>query len=279
MPTIECNGHSYCYTQHAATAPTLSLPPLVLLHGFTGSGANWQSVLPMLSAARPVITIDLLGHGQTDAPHDPARYSMAASAQDVVDLLAQIAPGPFDLLGYSMGGRLALYIAVTYPHLINKLILESASPGLATAAERAARIQSDEALAARIEEDGIPAFVDYWERIPLFASQAQLPAAPRQRLHDQRLQNRPYGLANSLRGMGTGAQPSLWDQLPSLTVPTLLITGDDDTKFCAIAQQMATLLPNARHETIADAGHTIHLEQPAVYGALVIGWDGETVRR
>jgi 2-succinyl-6-hydroxy-2,4-cyclohexadiene-1-carboxylate synthase len=168
-----------------------------------------------------------------------------------------------------MGGRLALYLAVTYPHLINKLILESASPGLAEPAARAARVHSDEALADQIERDGIGAFVEYWARIPLFASQQRLPVALRQRLRDQRLQNRPHGLANSLRGMGTGVQPSLWDRLSALTVPVLLLTGEDDDKFDAIAQQMATRLPNARHQTIPQAGHTIHLEQPEAYWATV----------
>lgn len=269
MPTTECNGQTYFYTENAAITPTPSASPLVLLHGFTGSSVNWQPLLPTLSTDQPIITVDLLGHGQTDAPTDATRYGMAASARDLVDLLAQIAPGPFNLLGYSMGGRLALYFAVSYPHLVNKLILESASPGLADAADRTTRVRSDEALADRIEREGIPAFVDYWEQIPLFASQQSLPVEIRQRLRDQRLQNRPRGLANSLRGMGTGVQPPLWDQLATLTIPTLLITGEYDTKFHTIAEQMMAQLPNARHKTITGAGHTIHLEQPEAYGAVV----------
>jgi len=267
-----CNGHRYFYTQNVATAPTLDLPPLVLLHGFTGSSVNWQPLLPNLSTLQPVIAIDLLGHGQTDAPVDPARYRMEQCARDVVDLMAIIAPGPFNLLGYSMGGRLALYLAVTYPQLVNKLILESASPGLADPVARAARARGDEALAARIEEEGIPAFVDFWETIPLFASQQRLPAERRQYLHNQRLENRPFGLANSLRGMGTGVQPVLWKSLPTVAIPTLLLTGEWDSKFCAIAQQMAARLPNARHQTMPQAGHTIHLEQPEAYVVTVTGF-------
>jgi 2-succinyl-6-hydroxy-2,4-cyclohexadiene-1-carboxylate synthase len=270
MPTTIVNGLVYQYVVDNPSAMTAA--PLVLLHGFTGRGDNWQAVAAQLAESCPVITVDLLGHGGTDAPADPQRYGMAESAQDLVDLLAQVTPGPFNLLGYSMGGRLALYLAVTYPQLVNKLILESASPGLAGAAERAARVRSDEALADRIEREGIAAFVNYWEKIPLFASQQRLPAATRQRLHDQRLQNRPTGLANSLRGMGTGVQPALWDQLPELTMPVLLLTGEFDQKFCEIATQMAALLPNARHQTIAEAGHTIHLERPAAYAAAVTGF-------
>jgi 2-succinyl-6-hydroxy-2,4-cyclohexadiene-1-carboxylate synthase len=268
LPTITVNDISYYY-EIAGQSVTETAQPLVLLHGFTGSVANWHEPVHHFGAARPIVTIDLLGHGHTAAPADPARYRMAESAADLVDLLAIIAPGPVNLLGYSMGGRLALYLAVTYPHLINKLILESASPGLAEPAARAARVHSDEALADQIERDGIGAFVEYWARIPLFASQQRLPVALRQRLRDQRLQNRPHGLANSLRGMGTGVQPSLWDRLSALTVPVLLLTGEDDDKFDAIAQQMATRLPNARHQTIPQAGHTIHLEQPEAYWATV----------
>jgi len=269
MPLVTINEITYHYAVDGPAIATASQPPLLLLHGFTGSGANWRLPVGHLPPTMPLITIDLLGHGRTDAPADPARYQMAAAAQDLADLLAVVAPGPVNLLGYSMGGRLALYFALTYPHLLNKLILESASPGLAEAAARAARVQSDEALADRIVREGVPAFVDYWEQIPLFASQQALPAVIRQQLRDQRLGNRPDGLANSLRGMGSGSQPSLWAQLANLTCPTLLLTGELDQKFCEIAAQMRAQLPMAAQLTIPRAGHTIHLEQPAAWADAV----------
>jgi len=265
MATLQINGITYAYTSHAAAPGAASQPPLLLLHGFTGSRHNWGATVQALAPVCTTLTVDLLGHGQTDAPADPARYSMAASAADLAALLAVVASGPVNLLGYSMGGRLALYFALTYPHLVNALILESASPGLATAAERAARQQSDDALAERIEREGIAPFVDYWEALPLFATQQRLPAAVRHRLHEQRLANQPLGLANSLRGMGTGMQPSLWEQLPALTMPTLVLAGALDTKFCAIAEQMAQALRNPTLAIVPDAGHTIHLEQPAIF--------------
>lgn len=263
MSTITVNGCRYHYVHSRGRAIT---PPLVLLHGFTGSSTNWQPLQQALATEeRTTIAIDLLGHGETDAPADPARYAMAPAAQDLADLLDRIAPGPIDLLGYSMGGRLALYVATAYPNRIRRLILESASPGLTDAVARQARIASDEALATRIEQDGLAAFVDHWERVPLFASQAQLAATTRQQLREQRLANRPLGLANSLRGMGTGVQPPLWDTLPRLQLPTLLLTGTLDTKFCAIAEQMVAQLPSANHLPIPDVGHTIHLEAPALF--------------
>ena len=269
MPLVRINEIVYHYTIAGPAILNSSQLPLVLLHGFTGSGTNWRTLSDRLPPTMPIITIDLLGHGQTDAPADPARYRMAAAAQDLVDLLAVVAPGPVNLLGYSMGGRLALYLALTYPHLIDQLILESASPGLTEATARAARIESDEALADRIAREGIPAFVEYWEAIPLFASQQTLPAAIRQQSRDHRLHNRSIGLANSLRGMGTGVQPPLWDQLANFSRPTLLLTGALDQKFCAIAQQMAARLPTANHLTIPHAGHTIHLEQPDAWAAAI----------
>lgn len=242
---------------------------VLLLHGFTGCHANWNALMAALSANYRVIAVDLLGHGRTDAPGDPARYAMQHAAADLMALMTALDEPRFHLLGYSMGGRLALFTALTYGERVRSLVLESASPGLASADERAARARADEALAAAIERDGIAAFVARWEALPLFASQARLPDATRARLRAQRLANRPGGLANSLRGMGTGVQPSLWSQLPQAHMPVLLVTGAEDGKFCAIARQMAAQMAPARHVTIDDAGHTVHLEQPAEYRRVI----------
>ncbi|MCL4834580.1 MAG: alpha/beta fold hydrolase, partial [Caldilineaceae bacterium] len=162
-------------------------------------------------------------------------------------------------------GRLALYFALHYPEKVTSLILESASPGLATPEERAARTASDNALAMRIEREGIPAFVAFWEALPLWRSQARLPASVQQWLHEQRLGNSPTGLAHSLRGMGSGVQPSLWERLGELDMPVLLLAGEEDEKFVAINRQMAQRIPHARLEIVPRAGHTLHLEQPAVF--------------
>ncbi|GAB4575184.1 MAG: 2-succinyl-6-hydroxy-2,4-cyclohexadiene-1-carboxy late synthase [Anaerolineae bacterium] len=236
--------------------------PLVLLHGFTGSTENWHGQIERLSHHYTVIAIDLPGHGRTASPPDPERYRMAHVAADLHKLLTSLTAAPVNLLGYSMGGRLALYFALHYPDMVMSLVLESASPGLADAAAQAARRAQDEALARRIETEGIPAFVDYWENIPLFESQRRLPETVRAALRQQRLANNPVGLANSLRGMGTGVQPSLWDRLPELTRPALLMAGELDTKFVGIAREMHALLPQSQLIIVPDAGHTIHLEQP-----------------
>jgi 2-succinyl-6-hydroxy-2,4-cyclohexadiene-1-carboxylate synthase len=197
---------------------------------------------------------------------------MPAVARDVRALLDHLGIARAHLLGYSMGGRLALYLALHESQRWHSLILESASPGLPTARERRARVEQDEALATFIEEQGIEQFVRRWEALPLFASQRSLPPAVRKAHRAARLRNRPAGLANSLRGMGTGRQPSLWGQLSALDLPTLLITGNLDQKFVTIARRMAACLPRARVEIVPHAGHTVHLERPQDYVDIVAGW-------
>ncbi|MCC6612456.1 MAG: 2-succinyl-6-hydroxy-2,4-cyclohexadiene-1-carboxylate synthase [Anaerolineae bacterium] len=248
-------------------------PPLVLLHGFTGSSASWSAHVESFARRYRVIRPDLPGHGRTPAPSD-ARCTMALVARDIADLIAQQADAPATLLGYSMGGRLALYVALHHPQHIAALILESASPGLVTEAERAARRASDDALAQHLLDDGLRAFVDAWERVPLFASHARLPAEVQAAQRTARLSNDAQGLAHSLRGMGTGSQPSLWDALPTCALPVLLISGADDAKYTAIATRMADAMPNAQHVVIADSGHTAHLEQPNAFRAAVEAFGG-----
>ena len=248
--------------------------PLVLLHGFTGSSANWEGITAVFAPHFRVITIDLLGHGRTDSPPDPARYNIEKAAADISALMQTLLPAPRPplpiLFGYSMGGRLALTIALHYPHLVQALILESASPGLATEAERAERRRRDEVLANRIEREGIRPFVNFWEGLPLWDSQKNLPDEARQALRRQRLQNNPAGLANSLRGMGTGVQPSLWPRLGELKMPVLLLAGALDEKFVNINQQMAVQIPTAQLKIVANAGHTIHGERPATFNDFLL---------
>ncbi len=263
------NGLTYHYELTGPADSPSGAPTLVLLHGFTGSAANWRDVASALAQSHRVLAVDLLGHGETDAPADPTRYTMAHAARDLVDLLDAAVGQPAHWLGYSMGGRLALYVALHFGDAVASLILESASPGLAAEAERTERRGRDEALAERIEREGVAAFVDFWEQIPLFATQESLPPAARARLRAQRLCNSALGLANSLRGMGTGAQPALWDDLAAWSKPTLLITGEQDVKFFEIAEQMGERLANVERATVAKAGHTVHLEQPQRFVATI----------
>ena len=244
---------------------------LVMLHGFTGSAAGWGKHLDKLAAyGMHVVALDLLGHGISNAPDDPQRYAIERCQQDILAALQKL--GVYKshaiLLGYSMGGRIALYTAFAGYFL--GLILESASAGLEDPVEREQRRINDENLAMGIERDGIQAFVERWEKLPLFASQGTLPLECREMLRRQRLQNNVTGLAQSLRGVGLGVQPSLYERLPALNIPTLLMAGELDTKFTMIARQMAEVLPQSQLHIIPGAGHTVHLERPEEFLSLVM---------
>jgi 2-succinyl-6-hydroxy-2,4-cyclohexadiene-1-carboxylate synthase len=253
---LEVNGLTYHVEENG------SGPALLLLHGFTGSGKSWNPLLPGLTETHRVITVDFPGHGVTSAPTDPARYTIENTAADLAAILEKLEVEQTAVLGYSLGGRVALFFALRYPARVAGLILESASPGLPTERERAERKAADEALARFIEEKGLEAFVERWENLPLWASQTNLSEEVRANLRRQRLHNRPDGLANSLRGLGTGAQPSLWEELENFGKPVLILSGELDPKFTLTGQLMEAKFPAARRVVVAGAGHTIHLEKP-----------------
>ena len=242
--------------------------PVLLLHGFTGSIANWQYIIPVFANNYRVVAVDLPGHGKTVVPVDNIDYfSMAHTAKAIVSLLEELRLQSVRLLGYSMGGRLALYMATHFPEHIHSLVLESASPGLKAESERTARRQRDNELANKIETNGIGWFVDYWENLSLWDSQT---SEQKTRLREQRLKNDTIGLANSLRGMGTGVMPSLWSKLSMLSMPVKLIVGESDTKFVNINQEMAGLIPNAHLSIVPGASHTVHLEAPDEFTQIVL---------
>jgi 2-succinyl-6-hydroxy-2,4-cyclohexadiene-1-carboxylate synthase len=244
--------------------------PLVLLHGFTGSAATWEPHMSELARGFFTVAIDHLGHGQSDAPADPERYAIGFAAEDILSVLDQLHIDRAHVLGYSMGGRVALALAIIAPERLSALILESASPGLPAAEARRERGARDAALAASIERDGVEAFADRWERLPLFASQTQLPDDVRSRLRAQRLRNTPAGLANSLRGLGQGVQAPMHEYLPEVRIPTLVLAGALDPDYCERGREMNRLIPGARLEIVPDAGHAIHLEQPEAFRRLVL---------
>jgi 2-succinyl-6-hydroxy-2,4-cyclohexadiene-1-carboxylate synthase len=170
------------------------------------------------------------------------------------------------LAGYSMGGRIALHAALARPERVRRLVLLGASPGLADASEREERRRADDALAERIEAIGVEAFADEWGRLPLWEGQ---PERVRAAAHADRLRNTPAGLADALRGLSTGALPSLWDRLGELPMPVVLLAGERDAKFRAIAERMAERIPGARLEIIPGTGHAAHLERPDLVAAAI----------
>lgn len=236
---------------------------VVLLHGFTHTGASWQPVVAALGESYRALTPDIRGHGSA-SDLEPVELDV------VVDDLLASSPPRFTLAGYSMGGRLALHAVLAAPERIERLILIGASPGIADPDERAARRASDDQLALEIERSSIEAFADRWGQTPVLAG---LPADIAARTHADRLRSTPTGLARALRGLGTGALPSVWERLAELPMPVTLVIGERDQKFRLIAEEMATSLPLANAVVVPGSGHAAHLEAPSRVAALIAAGD------
>lgn len=243
---------------------------IVLLHGFTGSTKTWHNVVAHLPTDIRCITVDLIGHGKTAAPLIETQYSMDFQIEILHELFDTLQLEKFAILGYSMGGRVALSYAVRYPSQITHLLLESASPGLADEQQRNLRKIADDQLAEKIVANGVESFVNKWENIALFASQKLLATHVQLVIREERLAQRAIGLANSLRGMGTGVMPALWGPaLITLTMPVTLITGQLDEKFIQINNEMQKQIQKAKHMTIPTVGHAIHVENPTKFATIV----------
>jgi 2-succinyl-6-hydroxy-2,4-cyclohexadiene-1-carboxylate synthase len=235
--------------------------PVTLLHGFTLSGPNWRELIAKVPGRWQWIMPDLRGHGQTrTAPGAPC--TMDACAADLRMLWDHLGVERSHVAGYSMGGRLALHVAVRLPERVRSLLTISAHAGLEEQA-RAGRRQGDEALAERAERYGVEPFVNYWAAQPLFAGIERRGAAYQAQLRAQRLANRPEGLAASLRGMGAGAMEPLWDELGGLTIPCTFVAGEDDAVYVAAARRLSTVVLASRLEIVPRAGHAVHMQRPA----------------
>ena len=245
----------------------------LLLHGFTGSSASWGARLVdgLAGAGLTPVMVDLPGHGSEAGETEPSRFTLDSALTRV----GAAGSWPTDLVGYSMGGRIALHFAAAFPERVRRLVLEAASPGLETEVERDARRAADQALATRLRSEGIEWFVEHWEAQPLFESRSRLDGASLAHERDLRLQNDARSLAAALTGLGTGSLPSLWDRLDRMTTPTLLIVGELDRKFVQVAERMSGAMPNARMVVVPGAGHTVHLEAPAAWLDGVVGFLGQ----
>lgn len=240
-------------------------PRLVLVHGFTQTSRSWAAVQQHFAHDYEVIAVDAPGHG--DSGHLQA--DLWNSARMVVE-----AGGDATYVGYSMGARIVLHAALAHPESVRRMVLLGATPGLRTEAERDTRRKSDEDLARSLERDGLESFLDRWLANPLFAH-----LDPGASMVEDRLRNSVGGLASCLRHTGTGQQEDLWPRLATLCMPTLLMAGSLDTKFSAIAGQMAHAIgTNAVRVLIGGAGHAAHLEHPQEFCALLGRWLGDTAQ-
>ena len=251
--------------------------PVVVLHGFTGSAQAMSPLTERLAVrlGARVICPDLVGHGCSEVPDDLDLYRVEAMAGQAAAVADALACDTFHLVGYSMGGRVALTLGCTTPSRLRSLCLIGASAGIADPDERRRRAEADRSRAERIVED-FEAFVDDWMADPLFAGQTSLGDAHLQAARAQRLSSNPAGLARSLIAGGTGSMTPLHDQLPACDSPTLMVAGARDTKFCTIAEQLATALPRAAVAVIEDSGHAAHIEQPDTAATAIAEFIGKT---
>ncbi|XBG78305.1 2-succinyl-6-hydroxy-2,4-cyclohexadiene-1-carboxylate synthase [Enterococcus cecorum] len=238
------------------------MPTLVCLHGFTGTLHTFDFLANQLPGVN-ILALDLIGHGQTSVHVPTVHYTMSQVVKDVRAFLEKLGLTECFLFGYSMGGRVALAFATTFPKMVLGLILESSTAGIKEVVLRANRRKQDQKWIHLLREEGLKDFVQQWQEVPLFASQKSLPQAVQKRVYQERMSQNRWGLANSLAHMGTGAQQNYWSQLAKMEMPLLYLAGEFDAKFCQIGQEMVHLWQNqAQLEVISSVGHCIHLENP-----------------
>ncbi len=244
-----------------------SLPAIVFLHGFLGSGSDWMPFTSGISGRFHCILVDLPGHGEAafgdNGPDElnPEDDTVNGYFLHTVDTLAEglrtLLARPGLLVGYSMGGRIAIALLLRHPELFKRAVIVSSSPGLRTAEERAARRKSDRGIARKIERN-FEGFLEFWYSQPLFSTLKNHPLF--HEVETLRRKGSPRSLARSLRLLGTGNQPSFWDQLAASPVPVQFMAGEKDPKYLEIGRQMVNLFPHSRLETFPGCGHTLHIE-------------------
>lgn len=243
--------------------------PVIYFHGFAENSSTWESI--QLNEYQ-MILVDLIGHGQSDKPYSPEPYTLPMLLRHLHELIHHLGFTKYCLLGYSMGGRIALAYALAYPREVQGLILESSSYGVCHEDNRLQRRQQDVWLANEIQEKGIEWFNQYWSNLDLFASQIHLPQEIRSKISERRLKNAPHALGNTLLGSGQGIFPCLKDQIPNLSMPTLYINGEYDEKYKKIGQQFIDLNPKIKREIIHGVGHNTHIENPSAFRKVVNGF-------
>jgi len=265
---IKTNGFSINVISESDSVPADEIP-ILFLHGFTGSAKDWDPFCSSLNSKYFPIAVDLPGHGNTTVSNKSDSFSTEAYTHIIQIVLDHFKISKVILIGYSMGGRTALSFTVKNCEKVLGLILESSTAGIEDAKERAIRIETDRMLADKILTDGLDSFVNYWMDIPFFRSLKSLGEKEYSELVLVKKQNSPQGLANSLSGFSTGKMSSLWSNLSSLTIPTLLIVGSLDRKYVRINKEMDELLPNSNVEIMDDCGHNTHLENREEFLILV----------
>jgi 2-succinyl-6-hydroxy-2,4-cyclohexadiene-1-carboxylate synthase len=235
---------------------------LFLLHGFTGSSSDWLNVCFQFDTGFNVYAIDLIGHGKSDSPNDVSYYSSGSQANQIKCVIEKFKGEKNVLLGYSMGGRLALTNAISYPDLIDGLILESSTAGIDDENEQKKRTERDTKLAEMIMTKPIEEFISSWMDQELFGTLKRFSNSKLDEMKKEKSKSSRTGLANSLRGFSTGLMKFSKDDLKCLKFPVLLLSGQLDSKFTKINSNLQKQFANAKHSVVKTSGHNTHLEEP-----------------
>ena len=238
---------------------------IVFLHGFTGSANDWKDVSSKIDKRFNKIAIDLIGHGKTSSPTEIKFYTIDYITEQIEEIIRYAGLKEIILCGYSMGGRVALNLSVKKYNYVKGLILESSSAGIKNKSERETRKNSDDELASYINNNPIEDFITKWLDQEIFGTIRRFSNEKIKMIKANKMKNSRTGLANSLRGFGTGVMPYLGSELIKLKFPVFLITGGLDEKFTQINQSLRKLFPSAKHKIITTAGHNVHLEEPKKY--------------
>ncbi|OTP11867.1 2-succinyl-6-hydroxy-2,4-cyclohexadiene-1-carboxylate synthase [Enterococcus sp. 10A9_DIV0425] len=260
------NGVRYAYRWLRKV--DLEFPTVICLHGFTGTSKTFTFTGHDLN----YLAIDLIGHGDSSIYVHPYRYQMSALVRDLAQLVSELDISSFYLLGYSMGGRVALSWMLEYPRGIKGVIIESGTAGISDTKQRHQRQKADDKLAKRLLTKPFTEFIDYWEDLPLFHSQKKLSLQKKEAIRMERLSQHPFGLAMSLMYMGTGAQKNYWPLLSECAIPLLYIAGEWDRKFNVIGLDLVKQNPEFSFQLIRNCGHCCHIEQPRGFEKLVTNW-------
>lgn len=256
---------NYCF--HYDLITNSDNPIIVFLHGFMGKIDEFNLVIKLLKDDFSYLMLDLPGHGNTQVLGGNEYYTIQKTADAIISLIDKLNITKCYLVGYSMGGRLGLYLTLHFPEYFSKVILESASPGLATAAERLERVKRDSQIAKKlgrsISKSEFALFLFNWYSQPIFGDIKNHQEF--KFMLESRLQNNPIELTKSLQFMGNGSQPSLWEKLPSNQIPLLLLVGEHDTKFIDINQKMLQLCSIAQMKIISKSAHNTHWENTSEF--------------
>lgn len=242
-------------------------PVILFIHGFMGRGEDWLDVINSLQHEFNCLIIDLPFHGKTTIKEGRSKLTFGRVGKALISLLEVLEVKKCHMVGYSLGGRIALYLALRYPDFFHKVVLESASPGLKSEKEIEERIKQDAQRAQSLKNEKLPDFVQEWYKQPIFANLEKHQKF--QELIDSRMKNEPALLLESLNILGTAQQPSLWEELPQLSVPVLLIVGELDNKFKNIAGEMVLKNPNFHPKVIEACSHNVHFQNPLQYTNII----------